>query len=86
MKEWVKSEKKLSTESLKKYFESNNDPSLANILRWSNAVNSDIRKWLGTIPPFPNALKAIQMVSLKADLSIVSQTPLEAITREWKRK
>ena len=83
LKEWVKSETKLSTESLRKYFESNNDPSLANVLKWSNAVNSDIREWLRTIPPFPNALRAIQMASSKADLSIISQTPLEAITREW---
>ena len=83
LKEWVKHETKLDTESLKKYYESHSDPSLANVIKWTEAVNSDIREWLRKIPPFPNALTAIQMASSKADLAIVSQTPLEAITREW---
>ena len=83
LKEWAKHETKLGTESLRKYYESHNDPSLANVIRWTDAVNSDIREWLRKIPPFPNALRAIQIVSSKADLAIVSQTPLEAIAREW---
>ena len=83
LKDWVKHETKLGTESFRKYYESHRDPSLANVIRWTDAVNSDIREWLRKIPPFPNALAAIQMASLKADLAIVSQTPLEAITREW---
>jgi phosphoglycolate phosphatase-like HAD superfamily hydrolase len=83
LKEWVKNETNLGTESLKKYYESHNDPSLANVIRWTEAVNSDIREWLPKMPPFPNALRAIQMISTKADMAIVSQTPLEAISREW---
>ncbi len=83
LKEWVKHETKLDTESLKKYYESHSDPSLANVIRWTEAVNSDIRQWLQKIPPFTNALTAIKMASSKADLAIVSQTPLEAISREW---
>jgi hypothetical protein len=43
----------------------------------------EIGEWLRKMPPFPNKLKAIQMISSKANLVIISQTPLEAITREW---
>ena len=45
----------------------------------------EIGEWLRKMPPFPNALKAIQMISSKANLAIVSQTPLEAITMEWEK-
>ena len=83
LKEWVKSETKLGTQSLKRYFEFNRDPYLAKLVRWTDAVNSDIGEWLHKIPPFPNARRAVQMMHSKADLIIASQTPADAVTREW---
>jgi hypothetical protein len=83
LRKWVTLETKLGTESLKKFLELNYDPDLANIVRWTDAVNIDISLWLHNIPPFPNAKKAIINISSEADLIVSSQTPLEAITREW---
>ena len=80
---WTKKENKLGNDNLRKYFESHHDPDLGKILLWSEAVNEEINRWLRNIPPFPNALKAIREISLSADLIIVSQTPLEALEREW---
>ena len=84
LKEWVKTETKLSNASLRKYFELNYNHDLENVVKWTEAVNKDISKWLRNIPPFPGALKAISEISSSADLLIVSQTPFEALDREWK--
>jgi phosphoglycolate phosphatase-like HAD superfamily hydrolase len=84
LREWVKFETKLSNNNLRKYFESNYNPALEKVVRWTEAVNKDITKWLRNIPPFPYAKTAIGKMSSFADLIIVSQTPIEALYREWK--
>lgn len=84
LKVWIKKENKLSNENLRKYYEKNPDPDLEKILTWSEAVNEDIGRWLKKIPPFPPARKAIGTIFNLADIVIVSQTPIEAVEREWK--
>ena len=83
LKEWVKTETKLSNANLRKYFESNYDSDLERVVSWTEAVNKDISEKLRNIPPFPHAIQAIKKMSVFADLIIVSQTPLEALEREW---
>ena len=83
LKDWLKIETKLSNDNLRKYFESNYNPDLEKVVRWTEAVNKDITEWLQNIPPFPHAMSAIEKISFFADLIIVSQTPLEALDREW---
>jgi phosphoglycolate phosphatase-like HAD superfamily hydrolase len=83
LKDWVKIESKLGNASLRKYFESHYNVDLEKVVRWTEVVNKDINEWLRDIPPFPHALSAIKKMSLVADLIIVSQTPLEALDREW---
>ena len=84
LREWVNSETKLGNANLRKYFESNYDPGLEKVLKWSEAINDEITRLLRNIPPFPYALKALDHISGSADLVIISQTPFEAIDREWK--
>jgi phosphoglycolate phosphatase-like HAD superfamily hydrolase len=83
LKEWVNIETKLGNANLRKYFELNYNPDLEKVVRWSEAVNKDISEQLHGIPPFLHAKSAIKKVSSFADLIIVSQTPLEALYREW---
>jgi phosphoglycolate phosphatase-like HAD superfamily hydrolase len=83
LKEWVKIETKLGNANLRNYFETHYNPELEKVVRWTEAVNTDITEWLRNIPPFPHAKTAIEKISLLADLIIVSQTPLEALDREW---
>jgi HAD superfamily hydrolase (TIGR01549 family) len=59
------------------------DPDLEKVVKWTEALNDDIGRWLSGIPPFPHAAEAIKKISKHADLMIVSQTPLEALEREW---
>lgn len=83
LKEWSGVETKMGNASLRKYFESHYDPDLENVVRWTEAVNEDISKQLHDIPPFPHAITAIKKISSLADIIIISQTPLEALDREW---
>ena len=83
LKEWVKTETKLGNANLRRYFESNYDPDLEKVVRWSEAVNKEISEWLRNIPPFPSARLSLGKISSFADIIIVSQTPLEALEREW---
>jgi phosphoglycolate phosphatase-like HAD superfamily hydrolase len=83
LKKWVSIENRLSNSTLRKYFEENYDPELEKVVLWTETINKNISTGLCKIPPFPNALEAIKTVSLTADLIVVSQTPLEALEREW---
>ena len=83
LKNWVKIETKLSNKNLHKYFESNYNPNLEKVVRWTEAVNKDITDWFRNIPPFSYARASLEKISSIADVVIVSQTPLEALAREW---
>jgi phosphoglycolate phosphatase-like HAD superfamily hydrolase len=83
LKAWVNSETKLGNASLRKHYEKNPDKSLEAVLKWSEAVNRDIGEWLRDIPPFFHAVRAMEKMSEAADIMVVSQTPLEALEREW---
>jgi hypothetical protein len=81
---WVKTETRLSNSSLRKFFEGNPDPDLEKVIDWSEAINREIGKWLHGIPPFRWAESSIRKIATIADSIVVSQTPLEALKREWK--
>jgi len=83
LKQWIKIETKLGNENLRKYFESNYDPDLEKVVKWTEAVNKDITDWLRNIQPFSYARTSIEKIASIADIVIVSQTPLEALDREW---
>lgn len=84
LNDWMKIETKLSNANLLRYFESHYNPDLEKVVRWTEAVNKDICERFHNIPPFMHAKSAIEIMSSFADLIIVSQTPLEALDREWK--
>jgi phosphoglycolate phosphatase-like HAD superfamily hydrolase len=83
LREWVRVENKLGNENLRRYFEMHPDSGLEKILLWSEEVNREISKWLRNIPPFHHVRHALELISSQADIMIVSQTPGEALLREW---
>jgi len=84
LKEWISMENKLGNQSLRLFCEKNPDPALRTVLEWSEAINAEISKWLKGVRPFKNAMECIRKISDNADIIVVSQTPLEALEREWK--
>lgn len=86
VKKWMDSSKKLSNDSLAEYIKTMglaDSQELINALNWSEAVNQTIADIVYGIPPFTYAKKSIEKLSDFADMIVVSQTPTEALTREW---
>lgn len=84
LREWVQREKKLSNQSLEAEVQQSGDANLANALEWSKKVNADIADMVHDIPPFPYMRESLEKIAEIADVIVVSQTPCEALTREWK--
>ena len=81
--EWVKKESKLGNPALEKYAGEVNIPIINTTLAWSKEVNKLISEIVFDIPPFPFVKDSLDKMKEKADLIVVSQTPVEALTREW---
>src|SRR5437870_1248691 len=80
--EWVTRESKLSNATLKMEVERNNK-ALEQVLRWSTAVNAAIEDLVKGVPPFPLFRESLLKMNERADTMVVSQTPTEALVREW---
>jgi phosphoglycolate phosphatase-like HAD superfamily hydrolase len=81
--EWTKKETKLGNPTLIKYAVEVNDPFISQTLEWSLKVNEDIENMVFGIAPFPFVKECLEKMSPKADTMVVSQTPSEALKREW---
>jgi phosphoglycolate phosphatase-like HAD superfamily hydrolase len=81
---WVARETRLGNATLQKEVEAGNQ-ALAPTLAWSLAVNQAIADIVsGGVPPFPFFRESLQKMVQQADVIVVSQTPTEALVREWK--
>ncbi len=81
--EWTKKETKLGNPTLKKYAAEVNDAFITQTLEWSLKVNEDIEKMVFGITPFPFVKECLDKLEQKADAMVVSQTPYDALKREW---
>jgi phosphoglycolate phosphatase-like HAD superfamily hydrolase len=53
------------------------------VLAWSERVNWAIGEIVKGMPPFPFVQESLEKIAPKADVVVVSSTPLEALEREW---
>ena len=83
LRRWVKEESKLGNPALRKLLETENSEELALALRWSEAVDASIKDMVHDVPPFPSVVPCLHKFREKADIIVVSQTPGEALRREW---
>lgn len=72
-----------SNDGLKAYMADHPGPDLEQALAWSNAANASIADIVHDIPPFPYVRESFDYLLDKADMIVVSQTPGEALEREW---
>jgi phosphoglycolate phosphatase-like HAD superfamily hydrolase len=82
--EWTKKETKLGNPTLEKYEKAVNIPIISKTYDWSIQVNKDIHKMVYGMPPFPFVQESLEELNKKSDALVVSQTPVEALEREWK--
>ena len=81
--EWIARESKLGNAALKQAVEAGNQ-ALAPVLDWSLAVNRAVEDIVTGVPPFPFFRESLEKMNRKADVIVVSQSPTEALEREWK--
>jgi len=74
----------LGNPTLEKYAAEGHGPFIDLCLEWSKAVNISIEEMVSGISPFPFVSECLEAISGRADVIVVSQTPLEALEREWK--
>jgi phosphoglycolate phosphatase-like HAD superfamily hydrolase len=83
LRSWVASGAPLSNASLEGAVAETRDRELASVLRWSRAVNDDIARYVKAAPPFRWVRESLQRIRETSDAVCVSQTPTEALVREW---
>jgi len=84
LRRWVESGVPLGNASLEEAVRQTGDPVMKQTLAWSYAVNQAIADLVFGIPPFPYVRESLEKLYPQADLICVSQTPAEALEREWK--
>ncbi len=84
LKEWTEKESKLGIPALEKYAAGTNDPVITRALEWAKAVNTTITEMVFDIAPFPYVRESLEKINQQAISIVVSQTPVEALEREWK--
>jgi phosphoglycolate phosphatase-like HAD superfamily hydrolase len=80
--EWLAGESKLSNDSLAGAVHGGL-VALAPVLAWSKAVNAAIADIVQGVPPFPPVRLCLDLMTPQADTMVISQTPGEALRREW---
>jgi phosphoglycolate phosphatase-like HAD superfamily hydrolase len=83
LRKWVNSGVPLGNAALEAEAKRTRDPDLVRTLEWSNLINRAIAEMVSGIPPFPYVRESLEKLSAGADLICVSQTPTEALEREW---
>lgn len=83
VREFIASGKPLSNDGLKAYLAEHPHEELERAFRWSIAVNESIADMVHDLPPFPHVRESLELLQTMADTVVVSQTPGEALVREW---
>lgn len=81
--DWIERETKLGNATLAAEVEGGNT-SLAQVKVWSDAVNVTVEDIVHGVPPFPYVREALANLSQLSDAMCISQTPADALKREWK--
>ena len=89
VKKWIKVTKNLSDKSLKEYLilSSNYQKKefAKKALRWSYRVNILVNQQDKKVKLFTGAIEALKSISNKADIMVLSNTPLATLHNDWKK-
>ena len=80
---WLKEETRLGNPALETKVKATNDAVLARVLAWSKEVNQCVADMVSNVPPLPLVRESLEKIRTRADVIVVSQTPSEALEREW---
>ncbi|HVY68533.1 MAG TPA: HAD hydrolase-like protein [Verrucomicrobiae bacterium] len=80
--EWIARETKLGNATLAAEVKNGNQ-GLAEVKVWSDAVNKAVEDIVHGVPPFPLVQESLAKLNQFADAMCISQTPADALKREW---
>jgi phosphoglycolate phosphatase-like HAD superfamily hydrolase len=80
--DWIARETKLGNATLAAEVKGGNK-GLEQVKRWSDAVNAAVENIVHGVPPFPLVCESLEKLNQKADAMVISQTPADALKREW---
>jgi phosphoglycolate phosphatase-like HAD superfamily hydrolase len=83
LRSWIAEESQLGMPALEAKVTSTGDTDLAKVLDWSHAVNREVETIVKQVPPFKWVRECLHKMGALADVVVVSQTPTEALVREW---
>jgi phosphoglycolate phosphatase-like HAD superfamily hydrolase len=87
LRRWSETESKLGNPALEAYCKEHDEPDMHQALRWSKAVNVSVGDIVDKgLPPFPYVRESLEAARDKADMLVCSQTPTEALVREWEEQ
>jgi phosphoglycolate phosphatase-like HAD superfamily hydrolase len=81
---FLTSGKPLSNDGLKQFMAEHPDAELDRAMEWSKAVNRSVEEIVFGLPPFPFVRESMALLRQNADAIVVSQTPTDALVREWR--
>jgi phosphoglycolate phosphatase-like HAD superfamily hydrolase len=82
LEEWIQRETKLGNATLNAEVK-NGNKRLEPIKVWSDAVNRAVEDIVHGVPPFPLVRESLEKMNGFADCMCISQTPADALKREW---
>ena len=83
LRAYINSGLPLGNPSLKAEVARTNDSELTRLLTWSLAINVDIDTRMRPVYPYIWAKRALELIRQNSDAIVVSQTPEEALVKEW---
>ena len=84
LRRFVESGLPFSNDALRAAAERSGAPELRRLLEWSLAVNARVEREIPHVPPFDGARETLSRMADGADVIVVTQTPEEAVVREWR--
>ncbi len=87
LRKWTANESALGNATLEAYCKEHGHEDMRKALEWSLEVNRAVAKVVEDgLPPFRYARESLEKAGEKADLLVCSQTPYEALVREWQNQ
>jgi phosphoglycolate phosphatase-like HAD superfamily hydrolase len=83
LKKYCESGLALGHPTLEPYVRDTRDPEMERVLKWSQDVNARVAAVVKNIKPFRWVIESLEDIAQNSDAICVSQTPTEALVREW---
>jgi len=83
IEEWVNAGGTLSHATLREAAAKSGHPVFQQAITWNDQINKRIAELVHGVPPFPGVRKCLEKMAKTAEIIVVSQTPGEALEREW---